>query len=116
MCLSHTPSTTEWQTLYDIAKKQSLAGIYPEELRTLRQCGDIDVIVWKDNVSFEASKKLVTKFAQQIDPKIKCGIHHICFDDWNGITLELHFVSSYFCNPIKTGYIENGVSHSGRIS
>lgn len=27
VCLSHTPSTAEWQTLYDIAKKQSLVGI-----------------------------------------------------------------------------------------
>ena len=27
VCLSHTPSAAEWQTLYDMALKQSLVGI-----------------------------------------------------------------------------------------
>lgn len=41
VCLSHTPSAAEWQTLYDMALKQSLLGICfagVQKLQKQQQC------------------------------------------------------------------------------
>lgn len=68
------------------------------ELGRYRQCGDIDVWLWKEGLSLKENRKEVIRFARTIQPDANGAEHHVGVE-WMGTEVELHYEPAYFCNP-----------------
>lgn len=68
------------------------------ELGLYRQCGDIDVWLWKEGLSLKENRKEVIRFARTILPNATGSEHHVGVE-WMGTEVELHYEPAYFCNP-----------------
>lgn len=77
---------------YNIKNEES--GNWSGSLRTLRQCGDIDI--WVDG-GLERIIKWVTK----VSPTNEVNGHHIHFDYFDDAEVELHYVPFNLSRPIK---------------
>ena len=172
VCLSHTPTATEWNELYAMAKKQSLVGIcfagvqrlqgqqqcppeqlylqwmgmaakiqqrnetlnrqcaelqaklsdcgmrssilkgqgmaslYSEPLRALRQSGDIDV--WVDG---SIDSTIGTLKSAGIEVK-NVNIKHAEAEVFEGTEVEIHFVPTWFYNPVTQGKLAQWIEKS----
>lgn len=171
-CLSHTPTTAEWNALYAMAKEQSLVGIcfagmqklvsqqqappeqlylqwmgmaakiqqrnetmnkqcadlqvklfgigmrscilkgqgvaslYSEPLRTLRQSGDIDV--WVEGSIYSTVQTLRTAGIVVKNVNIK----HAEAKVFEGTEVEIHFVPTWFYNPVTQGKLTQWIEKS----
>ena len=82
-----------------ILKGQGVGQLYVEHLRGLRQSGDIDVLMWKDGLSFHENKQEVIIYAQNIDASARGAEHHISVHLFESTEVEMHYAPAYFCNP-----------------
>lgn len=90
-----------------ILKGQTHQLYYPEELRNLRESGDIDV--WIYNVSKEGikyPKRYILEYCQSLLPgKHLCYIHYD-FPVFSDIPVELHIRPSFLLNPIYNSRLQ----------
>lgn len=77
-----------------ILKGQGVALLYDEQLRGLRQSGDIDV--WLDT----DAESCIT-YARNQNPKCSIGRKHVSLDIFDKSEVELHWIPSQLDNPIK---------------
>lgn len=82
-----------------ILKGQGVATLYGEELQSFRQSGDIDVLMWKEGLSFRDNKREVIDYALCIDPSARGSEHHIAVHLYEDTEVEMHYAPAYFCNP-----------------
>lgn len=83
-----------------ILKGQGVAQFYAEQLRSLRQCGDIDALLWKDGLNLEETRDAVIQFARSISKDAVGSEHHVSVHVFRYAEVELHYEPSYFCNPL----------------
>ena len=81
-----------------ILKGQGIALEYGEELGRLRQSGDVDILMWKEDKSPMECKGDVLDLALKIDRKAKGAAHHVSIMR-NGVEVEMHYAPAYLCNP-----------------
>lgn len=81
-----------------ILKGQGNLQYYPEELRKLRQSGDIDVWLWCDGNLRQRRKKII-EYARAITPGAPAFFHHVDCDITDDVPVELHYLPSWFNNP-----------------
>lgn len=89
-----------------ILKGQGIAQLYPQPLR--RQCGDIDAWI-VPKVSFTYQKKLkeplsfrrkkIVNHVQRFFPNEKPVYHHIDFNRYKEVSVEVHFTPSWMNHP-----------------
>lgn len=79
-----------------VLKGQGVAELY--NLNLYRQSGDIDVWLWKEELSLKENRKEVIRFARTIQPDATGAEHHVGVE-WMGTEVELHYEPVYFCNP-----------------
>lgn len=84
-----------------ILKGQGIAQLYCNRLNVFRQPGDIDVLVWKDNLTLSENKKEVVKYAKKISQGAKSIEHHIEVPLFKDGVVEFHYKSAYLSNPIN---------------
>lgn len=82
-----------------ILKGQGVATLYGEDLHGFRQSGDIDVLMWKDGLSFNRNKREVIDYAHGIDSSACGSEHHVGVHLFGGTDVEMHYAPAYFCNP-----------------
>lgn len=81
-----------------ILKGQGVAQEYEGELKSLRQSGDIDVLMWKEGLSLAECRSRVLNFARKYDKNAVGSEHHVSI--MMGETeVEMHYAPAYMCNP-----------------
>lgn len=73
-----------------ILKGQGVATYYPNPLR--RQSGDIDVWVRTDKGNLRSDRVHLIEYVRNIYPKAGICYHHIHFDYFDDVEVELHFM------------------------
>ena len=81
-----------------ILKGQGIAREYEGELKTLRQSGDIDVLMWKNGVSLSECRQEILKVARKYDKSVVGSEHHVAVV-MDGTEVEMHYAPAYMCNP-----------------
>lgn len=93
-----------------ILKGQGIAQLYDAgdgfSLGTLRQSGDIDVLMWKAGIDEKESRKAVIAYAHEIDPSSKACEHHIAVKMYPKTEVEMHYVPAYLCNPFADKHFQ----------
>lgn len=89
-----------------VLKGQGVASLYCENLRGLRQSGDIDVLMWKDGLSAKENKAAVIAYAKTMDPKARASEHHIAVNLYDDTEVEMHYAPAYLCNPFDNGKMQ----------
>lgn len=82
-----------------VLKGQGVATFYGKHLRGLRQSGDIDVLIWKEGISFHKNRQEVIAYAHSMDATACGAEHHIGVHLFEDTDVEMHYAPAYFCNP-----------------
>lgn len=83
-----------------ILKGQGTGALYYEELRGLRQSGDIDVWAMpKDVRTLNGSKQLIIDYVHQNYPEENGAFIHIGYPLFNDTEVEMHFVPTFDGKP-----------------
>lgn len=77
-----------------ILKGQGVGQQYAEHLRSLRQSGDIDVLV-------DAPLKRIMEFINKTSPTNEVDGHHVHYDIFPDTEVELHYVAANLPNPFS---------------
>ena len=81
-----------------ILKGQGVAQEYDGNLKALRQSGDIDVLMWKEECPLAECRNDVLKIARMYDKAAVGSEHHVAVM-MDGIEVEMHYAPAYMCNP-----------------
>lgn len=82
---------------YCVLKGQGVAGYYDNPER--RQSGDIDIWVHTPSGSRTSDRKKTIAFVRKKMPEIKARYHHVDYHERKDISIELHFIPTWFNNP-----------------
>lgn len=83
-----------------VLKGQGAAQLYDEQLKDLRQSGDIDVWITPDNgVDYEKHFRKVMRFAKSIAPVLDFNKQHVAIPIFKDVETEVHFTPSIMFNP-----------------
>lgn len=83
-----------------ILKGQGVAQTYPDQLKGLRQSGDIDVWMWCEGSLKERRAKII-EYARKREPDAKAFIHHVDCRVFEDTETEFHYLPSWFNSPIS---------------
>ena len=82
-----------------VLKGQGVGQLYAEHIYGLRQCGDIDLLMWKDGMSEKENRGAIVEYAKGLDSKAKASEHHIAVKLYDDTEVEMHYAPAYLNNP-----------------
>lgn len=90
-----------------ILKGQGAARLYPSDLRSLRQSGDIDVwIVPEKGIDYEEHFERVINFANNFSSILDFNKQHVVVPIFKDVETEVHFTPSVMFNPLHNARLQ----------
>ena len=90
-----------------ILKGQGAARLYPSDLRSLRQSGDIDVwIVPQKGIGYDEHFERVMNFAKKFSSVLDFNRQHVAVPIFSDIETEVHFTPSIMFNPLHNARLQ----------
>lgn len=85
-----------------ILKGQGNALLYNEDLRGLRQPGDIDIWV-------EGSAGRIVRYVLSVcgDKKLEASYHHVDFPVWSDVAVEVHYRPAWLSSPLRNWRLQH---------